>query len=133
MKLQLRASMYCVGGNSTRKCCFRDPKFKHFPGGMPSELPRRCRHFCFMVLAPQPLQMSWPRSDHGFTGREDSRFDPNFNLNPNSIPITNSDPPLRLQKSYRVAYPCVFLLLSFFFFFWWGSQGQIAGRVYKNS
>ena len=52
--------MCCVGGNFTRKCCFRDPKFKHFLGGMPPKLPRRCRHFCFMVLAPlQPLQMSW--------------------------------------------------------------------------
>ena len=47
-----------VGGNFTRKC--REPKFKHFPGGMPPEPPRRCYHFCLMVLTPlQTLQMSW--------------------------------------------------------------------------
>ena len=63
--VETRASMCCVGGNFTRKCCFRDPKFKKFPEGMPPELPRRCRHFCFLVRAPsQPLQMSWPRSAH---------------------------------------------------------------------
>ena len=57
---------------------------------------------------------------------EDSRFDPNFNLNPNSIPITNSDPPLRLQKSYRVAYPCVFFY--FLFFFLVGKPGTDCGE-----